>query len=69
MEANGRIMEYLPMIQFVVPLLAIAGAWGGAKVSINGLHKRVDKLEGGQSKLLVSCAKMETNIERLLEKD
>lgn len=62
-------MDYLQIAQMVVPLLAVAGAWGGAKVSINGLHKRVDKLEGGQIKLLVSCGKMETNIERLLEKE
>lgn len=62
-------MEYLHIIQFVVPLLAVAGAWGGAKVSINGLQKRVDKIEVSQTSLLVSAAKMETNIERLLEKD
>jgi len=62
-------MEYLHFIQYALPVLAIAGAWGGAKVSINGLNKRVDKLEDGQVRLLVSCGKMETNIERLLEKD
>ena len=62
-------MDYLQMIQMAVPLLAIGGAWGGAKVALNGLHKRVDKLETGQIKLLVTCGKMETNIERILEKD
>ena len=36
------IIEYAKM---AVPLLAIGGAWGGAKVALNGTKDRVKKLE------------------------
>jgi hypothetical protein len=35
------MMEYLEMIKIAAPLLAIGGAWGGAKVALNGTRERV----------------------------
>jgi hypothetical protein len=38
-------MEWLEMIRIATPLLAVGGAFGGAKVALNGTRARVMKLE------------------------
>lgn len=44
------MIDYLDMIKAVVPLLAIGGAWGGAKVALNGTRERVKNLEEADEK-------------------
>jgi hypothetical protein len=39
-------MEWFEMLRIATPLLAVGGAFGGAKVALNGTRARVMKLEG-----------------------
>ena len=59
----------MEILKLAIPLIAIGGAWGGAKHAINGTAKRVEKLENTQTQVLDRCARMETKIDILLEKD
>ena len=68
-------MEYLELIKLAVPLLAIGGAWGGAKVALNGTRERVKKVEDVLVKhdevhveLIKQGTRVETKIDMLLEK-
>jgi hypothetical protein len=38
-------MELLELLRIATPLLAVGGAFGGAKVALNGTRARVVKLE------------------------
>ncbi len=38
-------MELLELLRIATPLLAVGGAFGGAKVALNGTRMRVMKLE------------------------
>ena len=38
-------MEVLELLKLAAPLLAVGGAWGGAKVALNGTRDRVRKME------------------------
>ena len=38
-------MELIELLRIATPLLAIGGAWGGAKVALNGTRNRVKTLE------------------------
>ena len=58
----------MEMLKFAIPLVAIAGAWGGAKHAINGTEKRVEKLENTQIDVLQRCTRMETKIDILVER-
>ena len=68
-------MEYWEAIKLAVPLLAIGGAWGGAKVALNGTRERVKKVEDVLVKhdqvhveLIKQGTRVETKIDMLLEK-
>ncbi len=61
-------MEYMEIIKIAIPLLAIGGAWGGAKHAINGTVKRVVKLEDFEDTVRDRLARIETNIDILVEK-
>lgn len=59
-------MEYMEMITMAIPLLAVGGAWGGAKVALNGTRERVRRLEGrddSQDEKLEDLGKGLTRIE------
>lgn len=71
-------MDYVEMIKVAIPLLAIGGAWGGAKVALNGTRDRVKSLEEGVSDLegtveehkeeaIDRLARIETKIDILLK--
>lgn len=67
-------MEYLEFFKLAGPLLAVGGAWGGAKVALNGTRERVKKLEiksDAQDTTLVdqgkSLARIETKQDMLLK--
>lgn len=62
-------MEYMEIIKLGIPLLALAGAWGGVKAALNGTVKRVDKIENTQLQLIDRCARMETKIDILVERN
>ena len=69
------MIEYMDMIQYALPLLAIGGAWGGAKVAFNGSKQRISKVEETLEKhddvhieLIKQGTRMETKIDMLLEK-
>jgi len=34
-------MEFIELLKIAAPLLAVGGAWGGAKVALNGTRERV----------------------------
>ena len=61
-------MDYFEMIKLGIPLLAIGGAWGGAKVALNGNRERVQKLELRQDEHVDRLARIETKIDILVEK-
>jgi hypothetical protein len=63
------VMEILAMLKAAWPLLAIGGAWGGAKVALNGTRERVAKLEDNQEGLLDRTARIETKIDILVERE
>lgn len=56
-------MEIIELFKLATPLLAIGGAWGGAKVALNGTRDRVMKLEQHEEK---QDAKLERVSERLV---
>jgi len=71
-------MEYMEFAKMAIPLLAIGGAWGGAKAAMNGTRERVKNLEGNVSKLegvveehkeetIDRLARIETKIDVLLK--
>ena len=37
-------MEFMELLKIAGPLLAVGGAWGGAKVALNGTRERVKSL-------------------------
>lgn len=74
-------MEYtfIELIKIATPLLAIGGAWGGAKVALNGTRERVKgidtKLEAHmkedeqlQREMIDRSARIETKLDILMEK-
>jgi len=72
-------MDYIVIAQVAVPLLAIGGAWGGAKAALNGTRTRVKEIEDDlkehmkedeelQREMIDRAARMETKIDILLEK-
>ena len=68
-------MDPILIIQIAVPLLAIGGAWGGAKVALNGTKERVQEikveiaeLDNAHAALLDRAARIETKIDMLMEK-
>lgn len=73
-------MEYtlIEIIKVAAPLLAIGGAWGGAKVALNGTRERVkavdtklnahiEKHTEQQMVLVDRTARIETKLDSLLE--
>ena len=62
-------IEIAAMFKAAWPLLAIGGAFGGAKVALNGTRKRVEKLELNQVGLLDRTARIETKIDILIDRD
>ena len=62
-------MEYMEIVKIAIPLLAIGGAWGGARHAINGTAKRVDKLESKSDMTNDRLARIETKIDYLVEKN
>ena len=72
-------MDIWEFVKLATPLLAIGGAWGGAKVALNGtrervkqmdskLEKHMDEDEAMQREMIDRAARMETKIDILLEK-
>jgi len=61
-------MDYLELIKLGVPLMAIGGAWGGAKVALNGTRERVKKLERINEDHIDRMARIETKIDLIVEK-
>jgi hypothetical protein len=67
-------MEYLELFKMAAPLLAIGGAWGGAKVALNGTRERVKNLEESDDKqndklseLANTATRIETKQDMLIE--
>jgi len=65
-------MEYMEFAKMAIPLLAIGGAWGGAKVALNGTRERVKKLEGvvedHKIETIDRLARVETKIDVLINR-
>lgn len=74
-------MEFtvLELIKMGSPLLAIGGAWGGAKVALNGTRERVKLVENDLNEHKTTSSKqhidsvdrlarIETKVDALLEK-
>ena len=65
-------MEALELIKMAIPLIAIGGAYGAAKVTINGTKERVSSVESEvraiQHTVDDRLARVETKIDILLEK-
>ncbi len=57
----------MEMLKLGIPLVAIAGAWGGARQAINGTVKRVIKLEESRDTTIDRLARIETKIDILVE--
>ena len=60
-------MEYMEIVKIAIPLLAIGGAWGGARHAINGTVERVKKLEAFEDTARDRLARIETKIDILVE--
>ena len=71
-------MDYFEFIKLATPLLAIGGAFGGAKIALNGTRARVKEMQGDlkdhmkedesvQREMIDRAARMETKIDILLE--
>jgi hypothetical protein len=71
-------MEYtlMELVRIGAPLLAIGGAWGGAKVALNGTRQRVKVVEENQAtheskdeerhiETIDRLARIETKLDRL----
>ena len=68
-------MDYMELAKMAIPLLAIGGAWGGAKAAINGTRKRVQDIESDlkdsaqqRTDMVQRMTRVETKIDILLEK-
>ncbi len=61
-------MDYVEMVTMVIPLLAVAGAWGGAKVAINGMKTKIKDLEETKDDHSDRLARIETKIDYIVEK-
>lgn len=68
-------MELWELWKMLGPVLAVGGAWGGAKVALNGTRERVKKLEtrtDAQDEKLAnvgeSLARIETKQDILLQR-
>lgn len=61
-------MDYMELIRIGIPLLAIGGAWGGAKVALNGTRSRVHNLEVKSDDHITRLASIEAKVDILLEK-
>ena len=61
-------MDYLEMVKISIPLLAIGGAWGAAKVALNGTRDKVYDLEKKQDDHADRLARIETKIDYIVEK-
>lgn len=67
------------LILYAAPLLAVGGAWGGAKVALNGTRERVKEIQDDLSSHITEehaldmetharIARLETKIDILVEK-
>ena len=68
-------MEYLEFFKLAAPLMAIGGAWGGAKVALNGSRERIKELKARQDDTDVrlrghgeSLVRIETKLDTLIER-
>lgn len=61
-------MDYIQMASIGVPLLALAGGFGGVKAIVNGTIKRVDKIETTQLELVRSVSSMEAKLDILIDR-
>ena len=68
-------MDPILLMQIAVPLLAIGGAWGGAKAALNGtkdkvkeIKEEIAELDNAHAALLDRAARIETKIDMLMEK-
>ena len=63
-------MDYFEMVKLAIPLLAIGGAYGGAKVALNGTRERVKDLEKDVDEIKVDTidrlARIETKLDALV---
>ena len=64
------------LVNIAVPLFAIGGAWGGAKVALNGTRERVKALENEakasretQVQLIKGMTEVHTKVDILLERN
>jgi hypothetical protein len=71
---------YIEILKFAIPLLAVGGAWGGAKYAIKANDAKIEALEGNlkehlhedeatQRVIIDRMARMETKIDMILEKN
>lgn len=71
-------MELLELLKIASPFLAIGGAWGGAKVALNGTRERVKEVhqdlkvhiaddESVQRDMIDRAARIETKLDVLME--
>lgn len=67
------------LIQGAISLLAVGGAWGGAKVALNGTRERVKEVQAHlqkhteddniiQREMIDRAARIETKLDILMEK-
>jgi hypothetical protein len=68
-------MELWELWKVIGPVLAVGGAWGGAKVALNGTRERVKKVEqrtDEQDKKLAdqgeTLARVETKVDILINR-
>ncbi len=64
-------MEYYEALKMAIPLLAIGGAFGGAKMALNGTRERVRDLEEDVEHIKVDTidrlARIETKLDVLIK--
>lgn len=58
-------MDLLELLRIATPLLAVGGAFGGAKVALNGTRMRVMKLENRSDKHDVEFKEINTTLTRV----
>ena len=72
-------MDVVELLKIATPILAIGGAWGGAKVALNGTRERVQRIEIEfreheerdeilQREMIDRAARIETKLDILMEK-
>lgn len=61
-------MDINMMVNLAIPVLAVVAAAGGAKVTLNGTKKRVEKLETRSDQVIDRLARIETKLDILMEK-